>query len=460
MTTTSWTPPSLAIIGSGIAGMACAYFLRHHYRLSLFEKQSRLGGHTHTVTVREPSGKSVSIDTGFMVFNPITYPNVCRFFRDLGIEGQRSDMSFSCQSLPDGIEWAGAGFSALFGQRRNLINPRFWQFLMTLNRFNQQATRMAETGTSPEISLKEYLQSLCETDQQATDFQNWYLLPMGSAIWSTSPERMLGFPLRTLVQFYHNHGFLGMNTHYQWWTVPQGSKSYMEKLYQLPELKGVAQSGDAIVGDAVVKVQPHPAQAARVQLHFESGRVEAFDKVIIATHADEALALLAQPTPQQQKLLSAFPYESNVATLHSDARVMPKRKSVWSAWNYRYRQDAATGQGSVAATHYWMNRLQQLETDRFYAVSINDEGSIDPALIHWQGTYTHPRFTPEGIAAQAELPTLNDAGSVYFTGSYFRYGFHEDAFQASLALCRRLLEPAGVRSPWEVATAREGERLP
>jgi uncharacterized protein len=253
---------------------------------------------------------------------------------------------------------------------------------------------------------------------------------------------MLQFPIRTLLRFYHNHGFLGLSTHYQWYTVTGGSQRYVKALLQQTRL-------NIQHNQAVRLVAQHPEEN-KVALTFNNAPLQAFDKVVLATHGDEALSLLANPSPEQARLLSPFSYQRNRATLHSDASVMPKRKRLWSAWNYRLQ---ATPQGGLApATHYWMNRLQHLPGNTPYFVSINDADSINPSQIHWQKEYTHPVFTPAAIAAQQELPTLNQPSSnVLFAGSYFRYGFHEDAFLGALSASKALLSShAHPQDPWQI----------
>jgi uncharacterized protein len=436
--------PTLAIIGSGLAGLACAYFLRHQYKVLLFEKQERAGGHTNTVTLTEKNAKGeiqpVPVDTGFMVFNPVTYPNLCRLFERLNVAIKPTDMSFSVQYKPDNVEWAGAGLNQLFGQRRKVVSPKHWRFLLELQRFNESA---------PQLMLKEEMTFTTVADfvkqyNYSDAFLCYYLLPMSSAIWSTHPKRVMQFPIRTLMRFFHNHGFLGLDTHYQWLTVVNGSKSYVEKLLAAPELAGAVQLNQAV--EALWPVTEHEAQPdKRVGLKLSNGETVYADRAIVATHADEALTLLAEPTALQQELLSPFAYEENVATLHSDASVMPQRKRVWSAWNYRIRQNE---QGELKpATHYWMNRLQGVSDLNPYFVSINDAEAIAPEKIHWQKVYHHPQFTPAAIAAQQQLSSLNTPESlISFCGSYFRYGFHEDALLAGLSVCKALLG----KDPWAV----------
>lgn len=434
----------LAIIGTGIAGLGCAHWLQHHYELTLFDGNPYVGGHSNTVIVPQANGQQIPIDTGFMVFNTVTYPLLNRLFEQLGVAWQNTDMSFSVQLPALALEWAGASWGRLFAQRRNLLSPRYWRFLLELNRFNQQATQLAASmeGNEPAsiAQLEQPMSEFLKAHHYSDEFTQWYLLPMASAIWSSAPDKILAFPARTLIRFFRNHGFLGMDTQYQWRTVTGGSKEYVQKL--------TAPFAQAIYkGHQVNKVEVLPAENNQNQeesvvlsitppngLPYQS----TFDALIIAAHADEALALLAQPTSLQHKLLSPFGYAKNTATLHSDVSVMPKRKAAWASWNYRLRPDETSG-NTLASTHYWMNQLQALPTDTPYFVTINDAASIAPDKIHQTLQYTHPIFTVPAIQAQAHLPQLNQHGPVYFAGSYFKYGFHEDALGSAYQLCTHLL---------------------
>lgn len=431
MATVPTPRPSVAIVGGGIAGMACAYLLRERYDVTLFDKNAHIGGHTNTITVTE-GGQPIPIDTGFMVFNHHTYPLLTKLFQALDVPTQPTDMSFSVQQTAIGLEWNGAGFDKLFAQRRNLVNVRFWAMLFQMNRFCQEAKAlMAAPETAPPELATQTLGEYVAARGYGEDFLNWFLSPMSAAIWSCRPEQTLAFPARTLLYFFYNHGFLGLHDHYQWYTVTGGAKRYVEKLMAAvgPE-RFLPTTG-------VQRVQPHPDGTPGVTVITDEGPRE-FDHVILATHADEALALLATPTPLEQSLLGLFGYEANTATLHSDASVMPKTERAWAAWNYRV-SPRATGNGVHASTHYWMNRLQALPTDTPYVVSINGQDLVDPERIHYQTQYTHPRFTVAAIAAQPRLAELNRQGNgLYFCGSYFRYGFHEDALMAAVSACEAL----------------------
>ncbi|MDX2086106.1 MAG: FAD-dependent oxidoreductase [Candidatus Melainabacteria bacterium] len=448
---------TLAIVGGGIAGLACAYLLSARYDVWLFDKNDYLGGHTNTVTVTEANGNSVAIDTGFMVFNPVTYPQLIRLFERLHVPTQTTDMSFSVQQVALGLEWNGAGWDKLFAQRKNLLNVRFWRMLLQLDRFNRDAKRLMQrleqghAATLPAEEALEALESLSIQDWvqrqgYGKDFLDWFLVPMSSAIWSSHPEQTLAFPARTLLRFFYNHGFLGLHGHHQWYTVTGGAQTYVKKLVaSRPELRQRLRTQRPVV--AVERLtadgESERKTGGPVQLHWADGETQVFDRVILACHADEALQLLRQPTPLEQELLTPFTYEANTATLHSDVSVMPRCRRAWASWNYRLSPPVSQQPPSLgvqASTHYWMNHLQRLSSQTPYFVSINGDHLIRPETIHYQTRYTHPQFTVAAMQAQKRLEELNQPNqSVYFCGSYFRYGFHEDAFASALALCKLLL---------------------
>jgi predicted NAD/FAD-binding protein len=411
-----------AIIGTGIAGMACAHFLRGRYDLTLYERNDYVGGHTNTVTVDE-DGRDVPIDTGFMVYNEVNYPNLTTLFRELDVPTMPTSMSFSVRHEPSGLEWCGTGISGLFAQKRNVFRPSFYRFLAEVNRFNKESVRVLDDPEMSELSLAEF----AARDGYSDEFLERYLVPMSSAVWSSEPGRMLDFPAATLVRFFHNHGFLGLNTQRPWRTVVGGSRVYRDRL--------IAPYRDRIrCGRAAAKVTRLGTTALVAD---RSGHSESYDAVILACHADEALALLAEPTPDEAALLGKFRYQENVATLHTDAAVMPRTKRAWSSWNYRIvRRDGEL----LPSTVYYMNSLQKVSDRRDYFVSIGDPGAVDPRAVLKTIVYTHPLFTVETARAQKDLPSLNAGGPAYFCGSYFRYGFHEDALNSAIDLSKVLLE--------------------
>lgn len=413
---------TLAIIGTGIAGLGCAHFLHERYDLTLYEQADYAGGHSNTVVVSE-GGRPIPIDTGFMVFNHATYPNLTRLFRELSVETKPTAMSFSVQHVPAGLEYNGGSVNLLFGQRRNLLNPRHWRMLAQINRFNSEAVTALADQQWERFSLRDYVAARGYGD----DMLERYLTPMGSAVWSTPPDQMLDFPAMTLLRFWHNHGFLGLHTQHPWFTVANGARSYVTKLSE--------PFRDRIhLGNKAVRVS-REVPGARVTAADGSARL--FDKVILACHADQSLALLADATDLEGRLLRAFKYQRNTATLHTDPSVMPHTRRCWASWNYRI--DTAPDGRSEPTTHYWMNNLQNVSDRENYFVSLNCHNRIAPAKVLRRIDYEHPLFNLAAIAAQRELPQLNrvDADqSTYYAGAWFHYGFHEDGLTSALDCAR------------------------
>ncbi|MFZ4775038.1 MAG: NAD(P)/FAD-dependent oxidoreductase [Terrimicrobiaceae bacterium] len=418
----------IAIIGTGVAGLGCAWQLRDLADITLIEREARPGGHSNTVEVEE-DGKKLRIDSGFIVFNRVTYPNLVRLFEELGVHTKPSEMSFSVQHLPEGLEYNGMGPDKIFAQRRNLLRPRFYRLIYQILRFFRLAQAALDDPSTESLTVREFTKK----HRLGKDFLDFYLVPMSSAVWSTEPDRMLDFPALSLLRFFHNHGFLGVTTHHPWFTVSEGSRSYVEKI--LAAVRPVR---------LPAKVVSVSEQAGHVTVRTANGESEDFDRVVIAAHANEALEMLESPDPAQARLLSAFGYQSNVATLHTDESVMPIRKKAWASWNYRMDKDP---QGNVrATTHYWMNALQGVSDKRNYFLSLNSRESIPADKVLYETVYDHPVYTLEAMQAQEELPSLNRRSPgqrVFFCGSYFRYGFHEDAYASAVNLSnilRPLLE--------------------
>jgi uncharacterized protein len=419
---------SIAIIGTGIAGMGCAHFLHRHHRVTLFDQNDYVGGHTNTVTAIEPgTNREVPIDTGFMVFNRVTYPLLCRLFESLDVPVKPTDMSFSVRDRRHGIEWCGSSLNHIFAQRRNLLNWSFIKMVRSIDRFNREALAAIEDPDMEGLTLGEYVKQRA----YGSNFLEMYLVPMGGAVWSMPPEQMLRFPAVTLLRFFHNHGFLGLNTQHQWWTVEGGARQYVLRL-TAPWRQHIQ------VGIGAAKVE---REFGQVLVTTTDGRRLRFDEVIFATHADQALALIADPTETERQVLGCFHYQHNAATLHTDESVMPQTRRAWASWNY---ETALGREGALdPATHYWMNRLQGVSERENYFVSINRAEHIAPEKVLRRMAYQHPLFDLGAIHAQRLLPQLNldAAGSTetYFAGSYFRYGFHEDAFKSAVDLSSQLL---------------------
>ncbi len=413
----------IAIVGTGVAGMGAAWQLRRSAEITLIERDTRPGGHTNTVTIDE-DGQAVPIDTGFIVFNHATYPNLVALFRELGVETKPAEMSFSVRHEPANLEYNGMGLDKLFAQRRNIVRPRFHALVLAIMRFFRVARAALGKPADLECTVAEFV----DRHRLGRDFLEFYLVPMSSAVWSTEPGRMLDFPALSLIRFFQNHGFLGVTTHHPWFTVSGGSQNYRDKILA---------AFDPVRLPAKVVAISESEEKARVRI--EDGTELEFDRVIIATHADEALAMLAAPDADQRRLLSAFPYQENTATLHTDTSVMPRARRAWASWNYRV--ESQPGGGTRATTHYWMNSLQGVSKKRNYFVSINGAESILEAAVLYRTVYHHPVYTLEAMRAQRELPSLNNRSPrqrVFFCGSYFRHGFHEDAYSSAVDLARVL----------------------
>lgn len=427
----------VGIVGTGVAGLACARFLHGSHRVSVFEQDTRIGGHAHTMAVFD--GREVCpVDTGFMVYNEVTYPLLTRLFRELAVPTRPTSMSFSVRYEPDGTEFSGSSINHLFAQRKNLLRPRYWRFLWQIDRFNREAVAaLGEAGTARQ-SLGEYVRAR----EYGEDFLRWYLLPMAGAVWSSPPHKTLDFPATTLLRFFHNHGFLGLRTQHPWRTVTGGSRTYVEAL-SAPFRHRIR------AGAPVTRIR---RRSQGVDVELITGEVTRFDHVVLACHADQALGLLADPTPDEERLLGAFRYELNETFLHTDTSVMPRTRMAWSSWNHRVGRALADGV-TPTSTHYWMNSLQGVSERENYFVSLNARPLIDPTRIVRRIEYAHPLFDRRAVDAQAELPRLNQRPErqTYFCGSYFRYGFHEDALRSGYDAAAELLQ----RDPWP-----EGAVLP
>ncbi len=437
----------VAIVGSGISGLAAAHALSGRAQVSLFEADSYFGGHTHTVDVTLPTPQGPvthGVDTGFLVLNERTYPNLLKLFTELGVATAKSDMSFSVQAFDQvherALEWSGCNLNTVFAQRSNLINGEFWGMLRDLLRFNALTTRIAQSGSEAELAqpLGEFLRQ----HHFGKAFCDWYFLPMMACIWSCPTAQMLQFPVATMVRFCHNHGLLQITNRPQWWTVQGGAKHYVEKI--------TAGIQDKRLNSPVRRIESvgaSPAQASGVCISTAAGQ-EFFDKVIIATHANQALALLATPTWFEQSTLGSIHTQPNLAVLHTDVSVLPKRQAAWAAWNYE-RAPATVKENARVCLHYLINRLQPLPWQQPVVVSLNPARAIDPAKILGSFDYAHPVFDQAAVAAQGRMHQLQGQQSRYYCGAWMGYGFHEDGLKAGLAAAQKLL--ADVASEGAVA---------
>lgn len=409
--------PKLAIIGTGISGLACAHFLKGDFDLTLYEKDGRIGGHSNTVEVPE-NGKMLPLDTGFMVYNEVTYPHLTRLFKELNVDTKPTDMSFSVQHADAGIEFNGGSVNLLFSQRKNLLRPRFWKMLLQINRFNKETVAELADPKYGDVTLAEYVAAR----GYGRDFLEWYLAPMAAAVWSSPPERIDSFPARTLMRFWHNHGFLGLDTQHPWRTVSGGSREYVKAI--------TAPFTDRILrGNAVTAV-------SGTTLTLSDGSSHTSDKVIFASHGDQSLALLSAPTALEREILGPFEYQPNKAIVHTDARFMPRTRRAWASWNYR------VDPSGKHSTHYWMNRLQGVSDKVDYFVSINPPDGIPEEKIIHRLNYEHPLFTAAAITAQSRIPELHEAALTthrHYCGAWQRYGFHEDGIWSAYRLCKEIL---------------------
>jgi predicted NAD/FAD-binding protein len=420
----------VAVIGSGIAGLSAAHHLNNHVDLSLFEAGSYFGGHTHTVDVTLPSPQGTvthGVDTGFLVYNQRTYPGLIGLFESLNIRTAASDMSFSVQAHWDDtgkvLEWNGANLNSVFAQRSNLLRPRFWGLLRDIMRFNQLATDLAQSGQAD--ALTQPLQQFLDEHRFGSAFRQGYLLPMLGCIWSCPTTQMLQFPVATMVRFCDNHGLLQVNNRPPWFTVAGGAKHYVQAITD--------RISDKRLNTPVLGIA---RDAQGVQIRTAQG-VERFDQVVLATHADQSLALLEHPSSDEQALLGAIRFQANRAVLHTDTRVMPQRRLAWAAWNYQRTQDDS--ESARVCLHYWLNRLQPLPFKQDVIVSLNPASPIDPAAILGSYDYDHPVFDLPAIAAQNQLPRLQGQQRTWYAGAWMRFGFHEDGYQAGLAAAKSLL---------------------
>ena len=426
----------VAIVGSGISGLAAAHALRGQAAVTLFEAGDYFGGHSHTVdlTLDGPDGPlTYGVDTGFLVFNERTYPQLIRLFAELGVATVPSDMSFSVQ-VPGAraggpLEWSGASLSSVFAQRSNLGSPRFWRMLGDVLRFNRLATQLAVSGG--EAALLQPLGDFLRQHRFSAAFRDWYLLPMLGCIWSCPTDQMLQFPVATLIRFCHNHGLLQVTNRPQWWTVAGGARQYVEKI--------VAGIADKRLNSPVLHVR-RDKQGAWVTTQRQT---EYFDKVVLASHADQSLALLQDASAPERAVLGAIRYQANRAVLHTDTRVLPRQPRAWAAWNYERATPAADAAGTSpqahrVCLHYLSNKLQPLPFKQPVLVSLNPLQAIDPAQIHGAFDYAHPVFDAAAIQAQNQLPTLQGRQNTYFCGAWTGYGFHEDGLKSGLRVAQQL----------------------
>lgn len=413
----------IAIVGSGIAGLTCAYLLRERYDVHLYEAADYLGGHTQTTDV-DVQGKSYPVNTGFIVFNDWTYPNFIKLMQRLNVPYEASDMSFSVKCETTDMEYNGHTLDSLFAKRSNLLNPKFWWMIKDILRFNKETRAELAADT---LDRSETLGAYLARKGYGDYFKRYYIIPMGAAVWSASEDMMMAFPLYFFVRFFNNHGMLSVDDRPQWRVISGGSRSYVERI-------AAALPQDQIhLSTPIERIERH---ADGVTLLSNRG-AEAFDQVILACHSDQALAMLEQPTAEEQAILGAIPYKMNDVVLHTDGSVLPKRKKAWASWNYHI---GAQQQDTVAVTYY-MNRLQNFDDAPVeFCVTLNKTQDIAADKIIRRFQYAHPVFTVEGMAAQQRHADISNQNRTHYCGAYWFNGFHEDGVRSAL----RVTEALGV----------------
>jgi predicted NAD/FAD-binding protein len=409
----------IAVIGSGISGLASAWLLSRRHEVLLFEKRARLGGHTNTV-VHETDGRALHLDTGFIVYNEKTYPLLTRLFNQLSVETQTSEMSFSVSCADPDIEYASHGLRGLFANRSLLLSAAYLKMLVDIVRFGRRGRQIIAGGEQPEATIAQFLSE----GRFSQTFARYYLMPMVSAIWSSGTDLAADYPRDPLLRFLDNHGLLQITGQPEWRTVVGGSHSYIGPLTR-PFL------GHIHLGHGVEKVI---RGAGGVEIILDDGSIHSFDHVVIAAHADQALALLAEPSDQETELLGRWHYSVNATWLHTDTALMPRRRAAWASWNY-LMTDASQESASLT---YHLNRLQALDEDREYLVSLNPEIEPAPATVIRRMSYRHPIFTRRSVETQSELPRLNGRNRTHFCGAYFGNGFHEDGLASAVAVAEDL----------------------
>jgi uncharacterized protein len=422
----------LAIVGSGISGLAVAHTMKDHADITVFEAGDYFGGHTHTVDVTLPTPQGPvthGVDTGFLVFNERTYPNLINLFAELQVDTAPSDMSFSVK-VPGALkgktlEWSGTDLNSVFAQRSNLVNPRFWRMLSDVVRFNALCTRIAKAQR--EQDLQQPLADFLRIHQFSEAFKDWYFLPMLGCIWSCPTDQMLQFPVATMIRFCHNHGLIQVTNRPQWFSVVGGARHYVEKI-----LAGVHD-----------KRLNTPVRLIERDLHgvriITDGHAERFDEVVLATHTDQALGLLREPSGDECSVLGAIRYQDNHAVLHTDASVLPVNPKTWAAWNYE-RAISTERESSRVCLHYLLNRLQRIPFAQPVVVSLNPLQPIDPSTIVGEYDYAHPVFDLRAIDAQKRVSLLQGQRHTWYAGAWTGYGFHEDGLKSGLQVGRALLK--------------------
>lgn len=429
----------VAIIGTGIAGLTAAHRLRETCDLTVFEANDYVGGHTNTVTV-DDHGSAIPVDTGFIVYNAWTYPNFCKLLDELGVATQVGDMSFSVADQRTQLEYCGNNLNTLFAQRRNLVRPGFWRILYDLIRFYRQSRKLL-AAREPELTLGDYLRE----HRYSREFIEQHLIPMGAAIWSADPAQFSAFPARYFARFCFNHGMLNIFRRPTWRTITNGSREYVKRIVAKLE-------GRIALRTPIERIARYPAH---VEVTTADGARHRFDRVVIATHSDQALRMLADASSTERALLSAIPYQRNEAVLHTDTSILPRERRAWASWNYHIPRETQRH----ATLTYNMNLLQSLPARETYCVTLNPATALDPARVIRSFEYDHPVYTVDGIRAQRRVHEISGVNRTHYCGAYWGFGFHEDGVKSGLRVVdevvavRRAARLDGPASPLESSVA-------
>lgn len=416
----------IAIIGSGISGISCAWLLQKDHDITLFEKNNYIGGHSNTASIQYDGESEVNVDTGFIVFNFRTYPNLKAFFELLGVEIMKSNMSFGIKNLDNNLEYCGSSLAGLFAQKKNLLNPRFLRMIKDILKFNKTAIEMIESGVDfGEMTLFEFINKI----NMGEYFRDYYLLPMAGAIWSCPVETIKNYPAATFLQFFYNHGLLTVKNQPQWYTVKGGSKEYVKKM--------VAEFRDKIKLGCTIKSARKSVD--KVILTDQSGEEYEFDDVIFASHGDQTHTMISDKTPEEEAILGAIKYSQNVAVLHKDPSQMPTNQKAWASWVYLSKKS----EDKVSLT-YWMNNLQGIDETKPLFVTLNPIEEVNKSDIFGTYYYEHPIFDNQTIKAQEQLHTIQGKRNMWFCGAWTKYGFHEDGLNSAIEVAKHF----GITPPW------------
>lgn len=419
---------NIAVIGSGVSGLTAAYLLSKKHQVTVFEKSAVIGGHTATVDV-ELENEHYAIDTGFIVFNNKTYPNYLALLDEIGVGKQETEMSFSVTNSQTGLEYNGHNLDTLFAQRRNIFYPKFWHLIRQIVRFNKLCKQQYEQDKSAEkvIDQRYTLGQFLTEHNFSRYFAEHYILPMGAAIWSCSLDQMEAFQFHFFVRFFHHHGLLNITDRPQWYVIPKGSRNYLaplcrpfnQRIHTNANIKGITRE--------------QTPNGNKVKLHFADLSVQEFDEVVIACHSDQALQLLLDATEDEYAILSAMPYSENSVVLHTDTKLLPKKRKAWASWNYQLSDQRDV----PASVTYNMNILQGLNSKHTFCVTLNQEQAIAPSKILRKFTYHHPIFSLESIAAQNKRDSICGKRNTHFAGAYWHNGFHEDGVRSAVDVAKR-----------------------